>query len=1218
MATQLGNIIKNYAKKFNIIVTDETGDNLTSGTSYVVPNSLVITSPSDKCKFDIGTPSLFASDVNGDVVRLTYTMAPGKGLVINNSNHDVMQMAIDEYSITAGNSDELNVNLRNIIDNHTINVVTPGEQTTVTSSDVETINTGNKLKVIADNLDTATNVSYGVVKIGNNTLNNDNGIISVNTQNLDYVDDDSDISGILRHDNINPEVSFKNGYISVHSQYLDPATSTTLGVVMPDNAYTFVENGVLKVKNFTYATTDVVWDPSGEIGVDHADYKSTIYTRGIVAPDNKTLTTNDGIMSVITTGLAPAKHDEYTSSGELGVSGCLGVVKPDGISLHSNVNGVLRVQRYGELITMLDTLDNKFNAVWNKIYELDARIRELETPTVIDKINLITNDNNSIEKIVKPVWDDINKQISNNEQYVKFTLNLSTNCAFKVSILFASNVAPAITVHKLKVGNETPVVEQIAQTAFSNTNNEITTIELTLACKNFYSTNIRNAYTNTDVIVKITSINDESISASALFNVKRYNAKLYEYEQTIFNFKEFERIQLIAEWSTSSDLEWLGYSSNQYKINTLTDTGKSFTKNIKLRVKAINSINEFSPVNKPIADKINVINSNLNLFNIASEEIKSTPAQRKKYARQEYTAFNSGVSLAADDALDKLIFANAKLAYTNPSFNTDLISNEQIKAIAVVNTIADMKNITNYYTEIKTPASVNVLACVDGINNEILSSYKVAKVNDKTTYKYVPITLVSSFPSNYKTKLASDPNYAGYMKVTYISSYTYPRLNGSAKTYETTNINTPFITIKTNGMDNDGFTALQVSTNTPMSKNMSSRDCNITLTSYNGLQKTIIYHEDRKEAVNSVVSLTTTLNNNSPWATVTANKSEDLIPIFKSANNNDYSWYIKFTYSFIDKNGYKVNINNVTDFSGQLSFNNLNPNQASTNLNFTLPKNKGVRALKINPESITIPQLQGITYKLQNYSRGCWNILDPDYYKRYSFNDAFVQQVSICRSTTAVKSNKWITINAKIVAGGKTNIPNGSIIKLASPKKYNNPEIYIQYTGGYHASSHYDYYTLSATPWNNGTTITLTFKNQTGNVAPTLFKYFAFNFELIACDSNDNIITKDIFTPAKTSVTSQFGQSKSKDYTTEKWYDCNNLINADYDTTNTNKGTSAIILSNQAQIVNQLETVTNTFEDLVLVAANNNKSADEEIARIASQFNSNISNMYIDPAIFTV
>ena len=526
MGTQLGNVTKVYGHKQNTTVTNLNGEAILN-SSYLKENTLIISSPQTINKEDIGTYSLFVTDSEGKPVRLSYTIQPGHGIVVGRNGEpedagdgiDVLSMAIDNWSIKVDDPDypeALYVNKENIIDNNTLMVVTPD-------------NDRPRIKVITDHLDHAgdTLTGYGIAKGDGSTIETHSGLLTVNTRNLDYADDETDTHGIIDA-NTNPERTIRatEGILSVWTQNLDRAAVDSLGVVSPDGTYTFTDaNGVITVSNFTYSYAYL-----GTREVEYVDENNkTVSTtetytwaeHGIVIPDLVTLGTYEiGKMHVITQGLDQASETQY------------GVVKPDGVSLGVTTDGLLEVKQYDKLQEIMDTFDSRYTYIINKLNELEGRIVVLETTTSAENIELDV-DGSMLTTLTEPIWDEETKQVISPVENISVELRVATNCKFKVSVEYEDNINPAIVLTQVKLGSNIVVTAAGLQDyEFDSTDDTISQLKLSFECSNFTSA-LKKAKVSTVANIKVTSMNDASVYKKAVHTFVRHNTRNYTKITTV-------------------------------------------------------------------------------------------------------------------------------------------------------------------------------------------------------------------------------------------------------------------------------------------------------------------------------------------------------------------------------------------------------------------------------------------------------------------------------------------------------------------------------------------------------------------------------------------------------------------------------------------------------------------------------------------------------------
>lgn len=424
MATQLGNTTKNYGQKHNYVVTNLNGEAIIK-SSDLLENTFIVSSPTDVSKTDLtfedpktgerfNINSIFATDSNGNPVRLTHTIQPGRGLVVGRNGKpektgdgiDVISMAIDDYSIrTHPTSQYLYVQCYNIIDNYTLTTNPYGL-------------VGDYMSVVTANLDKATNDSWGVVRSRDprTAVQIDKGELSIITEKLDYVDDDLNVNGIVRcQSDAAADLGFRtveaqNGRLHVITKNLDKPTKSYCGVVKADEFIEPDSNGV----GGQVKTTTILRD--GSIHVVNYTYTYSYITtegltyqgHGIVAPDNKTtITEKPGIMSVDTAGLVHASEKEY------------GTVKVDGDSTLIDSKGLLTVGYWGKITAVLRDFNPSIQKIWDKLAEYENRIAWLEAQAMAEKIYSFVSTSGNMTVLTEPVWETNLNSETRNELFVR-------------------------------------------------------------------------------------------------------------------------------------------------------------------------------------------------------------------------------------------------------------------------------------------------------------------------------------------------------------------------------------------------------------------------------------------------------------------------------------------------------------------------------------------------------------------------------------------------------------------------------------------------------------------------------------------------------------------------------------------------------------------------------------------------------------------------------
>lgn len=584
--TQLGNITKIYGRPHNSTVSNLTGNDILSA-SNLKPNTLIISSPTDINCLDIGTHSILATDGDGKAVRLTYTIQPGNGLIVgrdgvvakNNDDSDIISMAIDDWSIKVNENSALYVETENIIDNNTIKEILKSE----TYNGQEIIR--QRIKVITENLDHATQTTYGITKGDELTIETNNGELHVNTQNLDYVDNTNNINGIIRVNNEQQRtITAYDGILSVITTNLDKATANTVGVVKGDNTYTFVNsNGELTVKNYTYANTY-------EIPRSHKFPPIYRYTYGLVREDSITTKASNGVMSVITDGLDKASKTNY------------GIVCCDGVSTEINDDGKLAVTRYGDIIAVIDGYDQKITDLYNLINKLEDRITVLETTASSQFINLIQTGEtlivlNKPRKTTKV--DDDGYYINISSQSNKsIELQVVTNCAFNVYVEFDDNVSKPLFVTEVKYNNINGEEQANDYWTFESTGGNQGTLKITFACNN-YSSDTNEEYKLTTARIKVSSASNSSVYSEKTYSFKRWN-NLYGRQKAPAIIKPIGFIDEQKLYNITS----YTFATNQRNIRNDVYVNTTDTFDIQLQF----SYTYYTTINVPevnILDKVN-------------------------------------------------------------------------------------------------------------------------------------------------------------------------------------------------------------------------------------------------------------------------------------------------------------------------------------------------------------------------------------------------------------------------------------------------------------------------------------------------------------------------------------------------------------------------------------------------------------------------------------
>lgn len=316
----------------------------------------------------------------GYKTQLTYLDYDGQGDIIYQfKNNDLlMQNAARQAAFYIVNMcKESNINLSDLKE---------GMYTTIRY--VET--SGEKkdvLKVNTENLNKASENNFGVVKVDNKTIkttSSGSGIIKVNTQGLDYINNERS-SGIIR---VNAKQHLTdwiygdaNGFLKVKTKNMPRATKYDENNSLLTDGF-----GVVAIDGKTIVNADDI--AQGVIKVNTENLTKASDTKyGVVKIDNNTIQIDKtNLISVNTENLNQASTNHF------------GVSKIDGQTIGINDNGQLYVvgfinykAAYEELLDQIDKLNNKLNEFDIKLSEINRTVVDGETGEIIFKDPYITN-----------------------------------------------------------------------------------------------------------------------------------------------------------------------------------------------------------------------------------------------------------------------------------------------------------------------------------------------------------------------------------------------------------------------------------------------------------------------------------------------------------------------------------------------------------------------------------------------------------------------------------------------------------------------------------------------------------------------------------------------------------------------------------------------------------------------------------------------------------
>lgn len=277
--SKLGNIYNSYGNQFSISIANTYSYNVLNGSN--LPNNTIIISSNINDKLeDTGTYSLIVTDYEGTPIRLSYTIQQGNGLSVND---DILYLDIDNKTIKTSSYNSLYIDLTYLIDNSTITY------------------TNNVLSVNVDNIKIADEDNKGILRVDGKTISSDEGKLYVQTSNLEYSNNLSNIYGIFTSESDSLIIS--NGIVSIDTESLDKCNENEFGIARCDeNTLTIEEDGNinLDIDNLDRASNDkfgtikcsdtIEINQDGEIQVNTNNLnKSSFYSDGIIKIDNDTV-----------------------------------------------------------------------------------------------------------------------------------------------------------------------------------------------------------------------------------------------------------------------------------------------------------------------------------------------------------------------------------------------------------------------------------------------------------------------------------------------------------------------------------------------------------------------------------------------------------------------------------------------------------------------------------------------------------------------------------------------------------------------------------------------------------------------------------------------------------------------------------------------------------------------------------------------------------------
>lgn len=521
--TKLGNINKSFGKQIGIAIANTNGNNVLASTT-LPKNNIIIASPVDVDANDIGTYAFFATDNDGNPVRLSYTIKVGNGLNVDSNNTDVIKLSIDNKSLKENNGD-LYLSQQDIIDNVTLSI------------------DNSYIFVNTNSLGIATQDNKGIVGIDEYTVKtNQNKKIYVDTENLDKANENQ--IGIVTSDNKTIHID-SNGVIHVVTENLNYGDSNSIGVVTYDGTTLYTNNGDLTVNTdkLTYTTNT---------------------TFGVSKCDNSTITVLDGIYSVNTNNLDKASDKKF------------GIAKVDETSTTIN-NDVLSIKNYDNIVNNIDNIKLKIDTIKNRISELSnltlkTTVNEITEPMIFTFVcNSVTSVN-----LTKPTYGTFPDDFLQETITAEFTVN--TNCPFIITLTYIDNVSPSIYLYEINYDDLDNYPGDLGlYNEFQSTNSVDKILRFSWKCKNYSASN-SNESTSTRIKITISYSKDNTVSQTVYYNIVRYNSLYKENKvgKTILVTNSDGRPKIddtISITETLKTLEPLTVNSDYFKqINGVSES----------------------------------------------------------------------------------------------------------------------------------------------------------------------------------------------------------------------------------------------------------------------------------------------------------------------------------------------------------------------------------------------------------------------------------------------------------------------------------------------------------------------------------------------------------------------------------------------------------------------------------------------------------------------
>lgn len=476
--TQNNNIESTYGKPFSVSIANAAADVVMNAEGLPKSTIIVSTEYNETTMQDIGSQSLIMTDPNGQPFMLTYNIIETNGLH-NTKNPNAIKLDIDGVTLQTNEQGQLTFGLGSLVDN------------SVFSKSL------NSLNVNSQAIERATSTRYGVVRLDGRTIKEQNGKIYVDTSALDLATQNTD--GIVTGDD--NTIKTKHGVLSVDTQKLQKASDANYGVAKVDGTTLISNEGVVSVD------------------MNAVSALSTSSGEKTLKADGTSVVSSNGVLSIDTAKLTKASSTNY------------GVAQIDPSTLYVDNNGSLRVKNYSSIVENINEYETTINELVDRITYLQNTIASGSYGSQEPEIRHLTCDQTTATELVPPTY--MQEPINMEMQHVYVSLNVITNCEFRITIDYQDDKNPTTQLDNINFNEE---IQKFGVDALDyiwpSTGMKEKRIVLLFNVKNFLSsTEDQTAITKINISVAAEA--DNTKEKSILYSIIRYNSAWKEEDEEV-------------------------------------------------------------------------------------------------------------------------------------------------------------------------------------------------------------------------------------------------------------------------------------------------------------------------------------------------------------------------------------------------------------------------------------------------------------------------------------------------------------------------------------------------------------------------------------------------------------------------------------------------------------------------------------------------------------